>query len=51
MLSRVELYDRVDEMLADDPRVALCAIRRRLDEEIPWMEQRAVRLARAHGST
>lgn len=49
MLSRLELYDRVDEMLADDPRVALFAIRRMLDEEIPWMEQRAVRLARSHG--
>lgn len=36
-------------MLADDPRVALFAIRRMLDEEIPWLEQRAVRLARSHG--
>lgn len=49
MMSRLELYDRVDEMLAEDPRVALFAIRRMLDEEIPWLEQRAVRLARAHG--
>jgi hypothetical protein len=49
MLSRIELYDRVDEMLADDPRVAMFAIRRMLDEELPWLELRAVRLARSHG--
>ncbi len=48
MLSRIELYDRVDEMLAEDPRVALFAIRRMLDEEIPWLELRAVRRARSH---
>lgn len=49
MLCRVELYDHVDEMLAEDPRIALFAIRRMLDEEIPWLEQRAVRMARADG--
>ena len=48
MLSRIELYDSVDEMLAEDPRVALFAIRRMLDEEIPWLELRAVRRARSH---
>ena len=49
MLSRVSLYNRIDEALGDDPRVALIAVRRLFDEELPWIELRAVRLARAKG--
>ena len=50
MLSRVSLCNRIDEALGDDPRVALIAVRRLLDEELPWaLEMRAVRMARANG--
>jgi hypothetical protein len=49
MLSRVSLYNRIDEALGDDPRAALIAVRRLLTEELPWIEVRAVRMARSKG--
>ncbi len=49
MLSRVSLYNRIDDALGDDPRRALIAVRELIDHELPWLELRAVRMARRSG--
>ncbi|MCU1393737.1 MAG: hypothetical protein JWM34_2165 [Ilumatobacteraceae bacterium] len=43
---RDQLKTLIDEVLDDDPRTALIAYRRLVDDEIPWIEQRVVALAR-----
>jgi hypothetical protein len=37
------------EALGDDPRLALAAVRLISEEDLPWLEDRAVRYARWHG--
>ena len=39
------------EALGDDSRLALAAVRRLADEDLPWLEARAVRYARWRGYT
>jgi hypothetical protein len=39
----------IENALSDDPKAALGAVRRLLDDDLPWLEQRAVRMARANG--
>ncbi len=46
---RRELERLVRSALDDDPRVALIAVRRLAEDELPWLEQRAVRMARQRG--
>jgi hypothetical protein len=49
-----EIHLHVDNAVGDDPRLALIAVRQLLEDDIPWLERRAVQLARAerwHWST
>ena len=46
-----EIKKHIDQALGRNPRVALVAVRQLLQEDLPWMEERAVRLARADGYT
>lgn len=48
MTAPSEIKKHVDQALCSDPRLALVGIRRLLQEDLPWMEERAVRLARSH---
>lgn len=36
-------------MLSDDPRTALIALRRLIDDELPWLQQKVVAMARCAG--
>jgi hypothetical protein len=45
--SRVLLH--IEQALTEEPREALVALRRLLDEDIPWIERTVIRRARAHG--
>lgn len=49
MAIRRELHDLLDEVLDDDPRRALIAVRRLRDDHAAWLEARAVTKAREHG--
>ena len=44
-----ELHQLIDDLLGDDPRRALIAYRRLTVDEMPWIEQRVVALARRNG--
>lgn len=46
---RPELDELVRSALDDNPRVALIASRRLRRDRVPWLERRAVRLARQDG--
>lgn len=46
---RNDLVRIIDDLLGDDPRLALIACARLTNDEIPWLEQRAVSLARRNG--
>lgn len=46
---RAELEELVRSALDDDARSALGAVRRLAGDELPWLERRAVRLARQDG--
>ncbi len=46
-ISTIERHLR--EALGDDSRVALAAVRQLIEEDVPWLERRAVRQARWHG--
>jgi hypothetical protein len=39
----------LDEALFAEPRTAVIAVRRLLEEDLPWLEQRVVHAARAEG--
>ena len=43
---RGRLHLMIDDILSDDPRAALIALRELSDHHIPWLEQRVVVLAR-----
>lgn len=49
MNARADLHRLVDDLLSDDPRTALVAYRRLTVDELPWLEQRVVALARING--
>lgn len=51
MTAPSEIKKHIDQALGSNPRMALVAVRRLLQEDLPWMEERAVRLARADGYT
>lgn len=46
MSVRTDLDSLLDDILDDDPRRALIAFRKLTKDELPWMEQRVVALAR-----
>lgn len=46
MAIRTELHHLLDEVLGDDPRRSLIAVRRLHDDHLPWLEARAVAKAR-----
>ena len=46
---RDELKSLIDDVLSDDPRTALIALRRLTDDELPWIEQKVVAMARCAG--
>ena len=46
---RDDLVRVIDGLLSDDPHVALVAFRRLAVDELPWLEQRAVAVARCSG--
>lgn len=46
---RNELKRLIDDVLSDDPRTALIALRKLTDDELPWVEQKVVALARCAG--
>ncbi|MCU1389149.1 MAG: hypothetical protein JWL72_2487 [Ilumatobacteraceae bacterium] len=46
---RAQLDQLLDDVLSDDPRTALIALHRLVDDELPWIEQRVVALARREG--
>ncbi|MEO6126391.1 MAG: hypothetical protein ABIR32_22045 [Ilumatobacteraceae bacterium] len=41
-----ELKRLIDDVLSDDPKVALIALRKLTDDELPWIEHKVVSLAR-----
>ena len=41
-----ELHGLIDDLLSDEPRRALAAYRRLADDQLPWLERRAVLMAR-----
>ena len=45
----LHLTSLIDDLLSDDPRAALIAYRRLAVDELPWLEQRVVALARREG--
>jgi hypothetical protein len=49
MSAAAELHRLIDELLSDEDRRALSAYRRVADEQLPWLERRAVLLARRRG--
>ncbi|HEY4331923.1 MAG TPA: hypothetical protein VGM78_05120 [Ilumatobacteraceae bacterium] len=49
MDTRADLHRLLDNLLSDDPRTALIAFRQLSTDELPWLEQRTVALARRHG--
>jgi hypothetical protein len=49
MKVRDDLVRIIDDVLGDDPRAALIACARLTDDELPWLEQRVVALARREG--
>lgn len=49
MDTRTQLEALLRHALDDDPRSALGAVRRLTADELPWLEERAVRLARQNG--
>ncbi|MCU1401235.1 MAG: hypothetical protein JWN62_4344 [Acidimicrobiales bacterium] len=49
MTVRAQLDQLLDDVLCDDPRTALIALHRLVDDELPWIEQRVVALARRDG--
>ena len=46
---RDDLVRIIDDILGDDPRAALIAFARLTEDELPWLEQRVVALARREG--
>ncbi len=46
MLTPEEIHRRIDAAASDDPREALIAIRKLINDDVPWLERRAVDLAR-----
>ncbi len=51
MASITEMKRNLDDATGPDPRLALVGVRRLLEEDLPWLEERAVRLARSQGYT
>ena len=49
MFLRSAAHRHIEDALGDDPRVALVAVRKLVEDDLPWLERRAVRLARANG--
>jgi hypothetical protein len=49
MFTRSRVLFHVDQILGDDPRLALIALRQLLDEDVPWLERSAIRTARREG--
>ena len=41
-----EIHRHVDAAAGDDPREALIAVRKLINDDVPWLERRAVDLAR-----
>jgi hypothetical protein len=46
MSTRTDLDSLLDDIFEDDPRRALIAFRKLTQDELPWIEQRVVALAR-----
>ena len=46
MPTLAEIHRRVDAAGSDDPRHALIAVRKLINDDVPWLERRAVDLAR-----
>ena len=44
-----EIKRHVEQALGDDPRMAVVAVKLLTTEDLPWLEERAVRFARASG--
>ncbi|MDJ0771117.1 MAG: hypothetical protein QNJ12_20170 [Ilumatobacter sp.] len=44
-----EIKQHIEQALGGDPRLAVVAVRRLASEDLPWLEERVVRLARADG--
>lgn len=49
MTCPTEIKQRIDEAVGVEPRLAVVAVRRLRSEDLPWLEERAVRFARAQG--
>lgn len=49
MTAPSEIRRHLDRALGGDPRLAAVAVRELRDHALPWLEQRAVRLARNEG--
>ena len=46
MPTLTEIHRRVDAAGSDDPRHALIAVRKLINDDVPWLERRAIDLAR-----
>jgi hypothetical protein len=51
MSVQVELHRLIDDVLGEDSKRALAAYRRLADDHLPWLERRAVLLARRRGAS
>lgn len=49
MSAERELHGLIDDLLSDRSAAALAAYRRLADEQMPWLERRAIVLARRQG--
>jgi hypothetical protein len=44
-----EIKRHVEQALGDDPRMAVVAVKLLTNHDLPWLEERAIRFARASG--
>jgi hypothetical protein len=49
MYTKSRVVCHIEQVLDDDPRLALIALRQLLDEDVPWLERMAIRTARREG--
>jgi hypothetical protein len=49
MFTKARVVSHIDQVLDDDPRLALIALRQLLHEDVPWLERTAIRSARREG--
>jgi len=49
MHTRSRVFLHIEQAFDENPRVALTALRQLLEDDIPWIERSAIRMARSRG--